>query len=98
MYFTDLSVPDRIAYTKKEFLVIVKSVFENPESLKSFVDQKKLSNEQSKLIFKFVNKLNSKTCMCCRKFDQSKLQMGPVERELEPLLDIAQTNVKAKAY
>lgn len=97
-YFTDLSVPDRIAYTKREFSSVVKSVFENPEILKNLINEKKISNDQSKIILKTVNKLNSKTCACCRRFDPSKLQMGPIEKELEPLLDIAQNVVKAKTY
>lgn len=98
MYFSDLPVTDRIAYTKREFATLVRSIFEHPETLKTMIVEKKLSNDQSKIILKLIHKLNSKTCVCCRRFDVSKLQMSPVEKDFEPLLDIAQENVKTKTY
>jgi hypothetical protein len=98
MNFSDISINDKIAFMKREFSAIVKNIFENPETLKTYIGSKKLSNDQSKIILQSINKLNSKTCACCRKFDVSKLQMAPVERDLEPLLDIAQDNVKTRSY
>lgn len=98
MNFSDLSAGDRISLTKREFSSVVKSIFENPESLKKLISDKIISNDQSKTIFKIVNALNSKTCACCRKFDPSKLQLSPIESELEPLLEIAQSNVKLRSY
>jgi len=98
MYFADLTVNDKIAYTKREFAALAKTIFENPETLKSLITEKKISNDQSKIILQLIHKLNSKTCVCCRRFDASKLQMAPVEREFEPLLDIAQGNVKSRTY
>lgn len=96
--FNDYSVKDKITLTKREFSSLIKLIFDNPESLKTLIQEKKLSNEQSKLILKAVNKLNSKTCACCRRFDSSKLSAGPVEKEFEPILDIAQNNVKQRNY
>lgn len=98
MYFAELSFRNKILYTKREFITLAKATFDNPEILKGFVNEKKISNDQSKIIVKFIHKLNSKTCVCCRKFDQSKLQLTPVEIELEPLLEIAQGNVKSRTY
>jgi hypothetical protein len=98
MNFVDLSVNNRITVTKREFSRVVKSVFENPEMLKSFVNSKNISKDQSKTILKSVDKLNSKTCACCRKFDPTKLNMTPIVEELEPLLDIAQANVRKGNY
>lgn len=96
--FEELSTNDKIAYTKREFIAVVRRVFENPEALKSFVVDKKISNDQSKIILTAVNNLNSKTCACCRQFSNDKLKLSPIEKELLPLLDIAQANVKGKAY
>jgi hypothetical protein len=98
MLFKDLSDGDRISYTKHEFSELIKNIFENPEILKSLVNERKISNEQSKIMLDHIHKMNSKTCVCCRRFDAAKLKMAPVERELEPLLDVAQTNVKARSY
>lgn len=98
MYFQDLSIPDRITFTKREFSALVKNIFEHPETLKTLVNEKKLSNDQTKIILKIIHKMNSKTCVCCRRFDAAKLQLSPIDRELEPLLDIAQSNVKSRTY
>lgn len=97
-YFADLPIEHKILYTKREFSALVKNIFEHPEMLKALVNEKKLSNEQSKIVLKIIHKMDSKTCVCCRRFDANKLQLSPIERELEPLLDIAQTNVKARTY
>jgi hypothetical protein len=96
--FDALTVGDRITYTKREFSSIVKNIFENPESLKTYINDKKLSNDQSKIILKVIDTLNSKNCSCCRRFDANKLQLTPIQKELEPLLDIAQINVKTRNY
>jgi len=98
VYFIDLSANDKITYTKREFSALVKNIFENPEMLKTYINDKKLSNDQSKVVLALVNKFNSKSCACCRKFDVSKLQLSPIEKDLEPLLDIAQANVKTRSY
>jgi hypothetical protein len=98
MYFTDLNPKDKITFTKREFSALVKSIFENPELLKIYVNEKKISNDQSQIVLKHIMKLNSKACVCCRKFDVGKLSMMPIEKDLEPLLDIAQANVKVKSY
>lgn len=97
-YFSDLTINDRVAYTKREFSALIKTIFENPETLKSFINDKKLSNDQAKVVLKTVDTLNSKSCGCCRRFDPTKLQLTPIVAELEPILDIAQTNVKARSY
>ena len=98
MMFAEMTAEDRITYTKREFSAIVRNIFENPETLKTYISDKKLSNDQSKVVLAIINKLNSKTCACCRKFDATKLKVTPIEAELEPLLDIAQVNVKSKSY
>lgn len=96
--FEELSINDKIAYTKREFIAVVRKIFENPEVLKSLVVENKISNDQSKIILTAVNNLNFKTCACCRQFSNDKLKLSPIDKELLPLLDVAQTNVKAKAY
>lgn len=98
MNFEGLNIRDRIHLTKKEFAAIVKTIFEHPEGLKVLVTEKKLTNKQSKAIFTCVNKLNAMNCACCRKFNPSLLKLTPIETELEPLLDIAQNNVKTRTY
>lgn len=97
MYFEDLSNEQKIEVMKREFITILKSVFDNPESLKAYVTNKKLSREQAKQIFKNLHKLNMNKCPCCRKFDQ-KLLTTPIDRELEPLIDIAQSSAKSRSY
>ena len=100
MTFDDLSMRDKVAYTKREFIIIVKTIFENPENIKAYVNNKSISNDQSKDIIRciFSEKLNSKKCSCCRRFDQNKLQLTPIEEVFEPLLEIAKTNVKSRRY
>ena len=97
-YFSDLPVNDRVAYTKREFSTLIKNIFENPETLKTFINDKKLSNDQAKIILKAIDVCNSKSCGCCRRFDPVKLQLTPIIPELEPILDIAQANVKSRSY
>jgi hypothetical protein len=96
--FLDLSINDKVTYIKREFSALVKNIFENPETLKGLINDKKLSNDQSKIILKVIDSFNSKTCSCCRRFDSNKLQLSPIQPELEPILDIAQGNVKARSY
>jgi hypothetical protein len=98
MQFDGLSILDKITLTKREFAAIVKTIFEHPEVLKGLVSEKKLTHKQSKIIFAYVNKLNAMNCACCRKFNPSLLKATPIEKELEPLLDIAQTNVKTRMH
>ena len=98
MNFSELSIHDKISLTKGEFCKVVQRIFEDPESLKTMVSDKIISNDQSKNIFKMINTLNSKSCACCRKFDSSKLQINPIEPTLDPLLEIAQANVKLRKY
>lgn len=97
MHFEDLSNEGKIDVMKREFITVLKSVFDNPESLKSFITNKKLSREQAKLIFKNLHKFNKNKCPCCRQFDQ-KLLTTPIDTELEPLIDIAQSSAKSRTY
>ena len=83
---------------KAEFTSLVKSIFENPELLKTYVASKTISIGQAKEILRTINTYNSKDCACCRRFDRNKLKISPVENILEPILDIAQINVSKKRY
>jgi hypothetical protein len=96
--FNNLSIQSKIQQVKHDFLQFVKSIFENPTILKSYIDQNKLSNDQSKVIISKLNILNSKSCGCCRRFDSKKLSMNPISIELEPLLEIAQQIAKQRNY
>lgn len=98
-YFLDFSVSDRIGLVKKEFIALVRKVFDKPQELKVMITAGKLSNEQGKAILTKLPQLAvSSDCVCCRKFDQQKLQLQPVERALEPLLDMACEVARAKNY
>jgi hypothetical protein len=96
--FDNLPTPAKIQQVRYDFLLLVKSIFNNPILLKSYIDENKLSNDQSKIIFNKLNTLNSKLCGCCRKFDDKKLSMNPINIELEPLLDMAQQIAKRRNY
>jgi hypothetical protein len=97
MYFEDLSNQEKIDVMKREFITLLKSVFDNPESLKVYITNKTLSKEQAKQIFKNLHKLNANKCPCCRRFD-SRLLGTPIDRELEPLIDIAQSTARSRSY
>lgn len=96
--FRELSGRDQITYMKREFNSLTKTIFENPELLKIYVNEKMISDEQAHIILNHINKLNSKTCVCCRRYDPAKLKVSPIEKDLEPLLDIAQMVVMEKRY
>lgn len=98
MNFSDLSVGDKVRYTKQEFTTIVKSIFENPEQLKPMITEKRLSSAQAKAVLKSIQALNANSCACCRRFDPKKLVTSPIEDNLLPLLDMAQSNVKSRSY
>lgn len=98
MRFTELPVDNKISYVKNEFAILVKSIFDTPEILKTFITAQQISNAQSKAILNFVNKLNSKTCVCCRRYDPSKVKLLPIDPELEPVLDIARSIAEKKVY
>ena|SRR5277367_2927991 len=95
--FDQLHPADKAKHAKKEFQSIVRAIFENPEVLKALIKQKLLTIAQSKAIIKSVNKLNSKECGCCRIFDYNKIQL-PISKELEPIIDIAQFNLKTRTF
>jgi|ERR1700722_4118063 len=97
MYFEDLNNQEKIDVMKQEFIVLVKSIFDKPDTLKVYTSNKSLSRDQAKQIFKTLNKLNVNKCLCCRKFDQSLLST-PIDRELEPLIDIAQSTARSRSY
>lgn len=96
--FSDFSQIDKIIVIKEEFSKLIRSVFDNPTILKSFIDEKLIDNNQSKSILQLVNKCNSKTCVCCRRYDPSKIKLVPVEPDLEPLVDVARNIAEKKNY
>jgi hypothetical protein len=98
MHYSDFSPNDKITVLKQEFSAVIKSIFDTPEVLKTYVAQKFIDNAQSKSILNFVNRFNSKTCVCCRRFDPTKIKMVPIDPELEPLLDVARSNAEKKSY
>jgi hypothetical protein len=96
--FSDYSSQERAGFVKKEFIALIKSIFEYPEKLKAIIETGKLSNEQCKPLLVAINSLNTATCVCCRKLDQSKIKLAPVARELDPLIDIAFELARQKKY
>jgi hypothetical protein len=97
MKFDQLSPADKARAAKQEFQHLLRSIFENPETLKAMIADKKLTVVQSKAIIKSVNKLNARDCGCCRSFDATKLPL-PIQKELDPIIDIAHVNVRAKNF
>lgn len=97
MKFEQLPPNDKIRYAKQEFQSVVRNIFEHPEMIRNLIDSKKLTILQSKAIIKSINKLNTYECGCCRRFDATKLQF-PIQKDLEPIIDIAQSNVRTKNY
>jgi hypothetical protein len=98
MRFQELNTPEKVEYIKREFSILVKSIFDTPEILKSWINEKHLSNGDAKSILKLVNGFNSKTCGCCRRYDPNKLKLIPVDPELEPILDLARSVAEKKVY
>jgi hypothetical protein len=97
--FSDFSPGDKVILIKQEFTTLVKSIFDTPEVLKTFIDQKLIDNKQSKSILQLINSFNSKTCVCCRRYDQAKVnKMIPINSELEPLVDMARSIAEKKLY
>jgi hypothetical protein len=96
--FSEFSQRDKTTLIKSEFSLLVKTIFENPDTLKALIAEKQIDNNQSKQIWKKINDFNSKTCVCCRRFDTSKMKLFPIEPELEPLIDVARTNAEKKKY
>jgi hypothetical protein len=99
MMFKDFGIRDQVSLIKNEFVALAKLIFEHPECIKDkFIDSKKLTNSQAKEIFLSVDKLNMADCSCCRKLNINLLKSRPVDKELEPLIDIAQSVAKSKQY
>jgi hypothetical protein len=98
MLFHQLDLFTQIEYTRREFVSLVKTVFEAPEIMRQWLLDKKLSNEQAKEILIATDKMAMGACFCCKRFDQYRLKLTPIEPSLEPLLDIARQSVKAKLY
>lgn len=98
MLFIDLGHRDQIRVIKDEFVIIVRSIFERPNSLKQYVNNGQVDNDQSQAIFKSINELNDRPCVCCRHFAYHKLCLTPIDKTLEPLLEIAKINVKTRNY
>jgi hypothetical protein len=98
MFFHQLDQISQIEFTRREFVSLVKRVFESPEIMKQMLLEKRLSNEQAKQILAALDNLSQGACYCCKRFDQYRLHLKPIEPILEPLLEIARQNVKAKLY
>jgi hypothetical protein len=97
-YFSDYPGNERAALVKRELMALIKSIFEQPEKLKAYIEQGRLSNEQCKPMLAAINDFNTSTCVCCRKFNQGKIKLNPISVELDPLLDIALEIAKQKHY
>lgn len=98
MHFDEMSVNDRVKTIKKDYTNYVKAIFDDPSQLKGLITNKKITPDNARNILRKVNSFNAKDCACCRRFDMSKLQMGPLDPELEPLLDIVQETARKKNY
>lgn len=96
--FNELNKFDRIRLVKAEFMSLVSLIFNNPEQLKVFVENKQLSIGQAKNVFRTVNSFNSNSCFCCRKFDQRKVLFHPIDQNLQPIIDIAQSILQNKKF
>lgn len=97
-HFTDYPGNERAALVKRELMTLIKSIFDQPEKLKAYIEQGKLSNEQCKPMLAAINDLNTSTCVCCRRLNQGKIKLNPISVELDPLLDIALEIAKHKNY
>ena len=91
--YINISDNDKVAAIKKEFIKLLSDIFHYPETIKKLEAENKIITEQIGYITKTVSSLNSKTCGCCKKFDEKKL-VYPLSVEFEPLLKIAQETVK----
>jgi hypothetical protein len=98
MKFSALGSSDQVKVMKTEFTNMVKSLFDNPEQLKQFVNDKKISIEQAKSIIVCVNRFNAMECGCCRRFEPQKLNAVPLDKNLEPILDLVQENIRRKEF
>ena len=99
VHFQQLDTHTQIEFTRSEFVRLAKSVFESPEILKQWFLEKKITAQQAKNILQSIDNLSSnKQCFCCKRFDQYKLKLTPIDVDLECLLDIAKQIVEAKLY
>lgn len=97
-YFNDYSQSQKVGLIKKDYIAYIRLLFDDPSQLKTLITEKKITAENAKSILQKINELNAKPCACCRMFDQTKLQMGPIDPELNPLLDIVQQVALKKYY
>ena len=97
--FVDFPVSERVGLVKKEFIAVIRRVFDKPQELKAMIASGKLTNDQGKQILTKLVELNTNSdCVCCRKFDQRKLPLQPIDQVFEPLLDVAIEIAKTKSY
>lgn len=98
MRFSDLNSQEKIKTIKLEFTSTMRQIFEYPEILKEYVEKKQITDDDANNLVKVIDELNFKTCACCRKFDETKLQMTPIKQEFIPILTLAQTIVKDRSF
>lgn len=96
--FNQLDPMTQISHTRNEFVRLIKNLFESPELLKHWITEKRITNDQAKLVIAAIDKLSRKNCYCCKRFDQFLLAMTPIENEFQPILEIAKQTVKEKLY
>jgi hypothetical protein len=95
-YYADLSIGDKITVIKREYSEFIKTIFHKPESLQSLVDQNKITIGQAKSIIKSLEKLNASDCVCCRRYSPDKLKLKPIDKDLDPLLEVARDMMRKK--
>lgn len=98
MRFEELPVKNQIALVKSEVERLVISIFDDPPSIKGMVKMGVLTKSQARITLRCINGYNACVCGCCRKMDIDKFRVSPIEEALYPILDMAQTNVKAEEY
>lgn len=93
MSITDIPSIDNVELIKKRFGELIEELFNYPLSINRYVAYGYISKNQAKQIRNNLNTLNYYTCLCCRKFDKTKLII-PVEEVLEPIIDIAKKSLQ----
>ena len=95
MSFEELSYTDQVGLIKHEFENLIERLFIEPRSTYRYVETGDITKKQAKLIRNKLNTLNYYSCLCCRRFDKTKLTL-PVEEVFEPIIDIVKKSLKQK--
>jgi enamine deaminase RidA (YjgF/YER057c/UK114 family) len=93
MNFDELPYTEQIVLIKQRFNSLIEAIFNDPLSIYRYVEVGSISKQQAKQIRNSLNIFNHYTCLCCRKFDKTKIAT-PIEEVFEPLIDITKQQLK----